>query len=158
METFGQRFKRIRTARGLGQVDIASVCKNNKGEELTEAAISEWERDLGKPTFDNLIASAIKMGVSIDELVFGTKVPSRSSSIDLKHLADCIEILEETLPHKHWKIKAKDRAMAIVRLYKETPIEGGLPTAKVLELLRPLKAKYEGDVAWKKGLKDRSKN
>lgn len=57
--------------------DIAEVCTNRDGDQLSRSAISQWEKvkedkdekEPARPSFFNLIAAARKIGASIDYLV-----------------------------------------------------------------------------------------
>jgi len=69
VSTFGSRLRKAREDAGLSQDDIAAVCRNRKGGELTRAAISYWETDTERPSFENLVAAAKKLRISIDYLV-----------------------------------------------------------------------------------------
>lgn len=75
MATFGVRLRKAREQAGLSQDELASVCKNRKGEGVSRTAVSYWESDTDKPSFENLVAIAHKLKVSIDYLVgFAPKV------------------------------------------------------------------------------------
>ena len=62
-ETFGQRFLRLRKARGLTQEDIAK--KLNIGAQ----AVSKWENDISSPDISLLPELASIFNVTIDELL-----------------------------------------------------------------------------------------
>lgn len=68
-ETFGSRLRRARETAKLSQDQLAAACKNRGGEGVTRSAVSYWESDKEKPSFDNLVAIAQKLNVSIDYLV-----------------------------------------------------------------------------------------
>ncbi len=82
--TFGSRFRKAREDAGLSQEDIAAVCRNRKGEELTRAAVSYWEKDKERPSFENLVAAAKRLNVSIDYLVGRTPEVSGISAEAVK--------------------------------------------------------------------------
>ena len=69
MSTFGARLKRARTAQGLKQRELASVCRSGQGKPATHSTVSQWEKGDTKPDFDNLLAIAKKLGVSVDWLL-----------------------------------------------------------------------------------------
>lgn len=60
---FAENLKRLRLARGIGQIELAKLIGVSKG------IISLWENGLREPTMTSLIALARFFGVSIDELV-----------------------------------------------------------------------------------------
>ena len=62
-ETFGQRFLRLRKARGLTQEDIA------KKLNISAQAVSKWENDISSPDISLLPELASIFNVTIDELL-----------------------------------------------------------------------------------------
>ena len=62
-ETFGQRFYRLRKARGLTQEDIA------KKLNISSQAISKWENDVSLPDISLLADIADMFNISTDELL-----------------------------------------------------------------------------------------
>jgi transcriptional regulator with XRE-family HTH domain len=143
VKTFGQRHREVRKQAGLTQEEIAAVCKNRDGTPLSGSAISGWENDKDRPSFDNLYATASKMGASVDYLMgLSDKRSAPIGRVDTGRLADVIEILEETLPHNRYPIPAQKRAEIIEKLYLLVSPDGQLPTAEVVKLIRPVKAKF----------------
>ena len=67
METFGQRFQRLRKAKKLTQEEIASKVN------LTPQSISKWETDLSAPDIMLLPKLAKILDVSLEELLTGEK-------------------------------------------------------------------------------------
>lgn len=147
-DTFGQRFRECRERAGLTQDQIAAVCKNKDGQEVSRSAISGWENDKDRPTYENLFQAASRMGASVDYMMGLSRSPEKSVlKIDFNHLKDCIEVVENYIPTSRYAISPEDMAKIIVRLYQEIPPDAKLPSAEVLKLIRPVKDKYydEGD-------------
>ncbi len=65
METFGQRFQKLRKSKNLTQEDIASKLN------ITPQSISKWENDLSAPDILVLPELAKILDVSLDELLTG---------------------------------------------------------------------------------------
>lgn len=78
-DVFAERFRQARRHAKLSQDDIAAVCRNRSGDQLSRAAIAQWEKPGGaRPNFYNLVAAARRIGASIDWLVGLTEVESAS--------------------------------------------------------------------------------
>lgn len=149
VKTFGQRFRAAREAAELSQDDIAEVCKNRDGKELSRAAVSYWESDAGKPTLENFLAAVKRMGTSADYLLglseTGPANKPKPISFVRDTLTECIEFIEEELPPIHYPLlPPKERAKLITDCYRKTMIHGEL-SAVVLKLVDPIKAKYGDD-------------
>lgn len=63
METFGQRFQRLRKEKNLTQEDIASKIG------ITAQSVSKWENDLSAPDISILLELADILGVSVEKLL-----------------------------------------------------------------------------------------
>ena len=63
METFGQRFQKLRKAKGLTQEDIAERIN------ISPQAVSKWENDLTSPDISVLVELSEILGVTLDELL-----------------------------------------------------------------------------------------
>lgn len=142
MKTFGQRLRQARNAAGLTQDDLAAVCKNKEGDGLTRSAVSNWEKDKDKPSFDNLVATIRRLGKHGDaNYLLGFSDDQGNivdrTAIDEAHLTDCIQLVEETLPPKRFPILAEKRAFLIRTLYERIPATGPLPRAEIVKLAGP---------------------
>lgn len=62
-ETFGQRFARLRKAKGLRQEDIADKIG------ISAQAVSKWENDISLPDISLLSELSDMLGASLDELL-----------------------------------------------------------------------------------------
>ena len=62
-ETFGQRFSRLRKAKGLTQDDVAMKVN------VSSQAVSKWENDINMPDIGILLNLGDMLGVSTDELL-----------------------------------------------------------------------------------------
>ncbi len=62
-ETFGQRFSRLRKAKGLTQDDVAAKVN------VSSQAVSKWENDINMPDIGILLNLGQMLGVSTDELL-----------------------------------------------------------------------------------------
>lgn len=71
MITFGQRFKKLKSAKGLTYTQIAQTL------DLKERTVKGYAADTIKPSFDALIALADYFDVSLDYLVGRSDEPKR---------------------------------------------------------------------------------
>ncbi len=62
METFGQRLKRLRIEKGIGQIELAKMIGVGK------SIISQWELDRCEPTLSKLVSLSRFFEVTIDYL------------------------------------------------------------------------------------------
>lgn len=72
MTTFGDRLRSARNALGLTQDELADRL------DVTKSALSAWENNREKPTFDKLPKIRAKLKISLDELVCA--VPANDSA------------------------------------------------------------------------------
>ena len=63
IETFGQRFTKLRKEKGLTQEDIANRVN------ISAQAVSKWENDISMPDITVLILLADIFDISLDELL-----------------------------------------------------------------------------------------
>ena len=89
-ETFGQRFLRLRKAKGFTQDDIA------KKVNISAQAVSKWENDISSPDISILVDLAEMLGVSVEELL-GREVsaPQVVEQKDLNKLVFRINVLSK---------------------------------------------------------------
>ena len=71
MLTFGENLKSLRKANKVTQKDVA------KSTEISERNYQDYEANVKKPGFDNLIALADYFDVSLDYLVGRSEDPKR---------------------------------------------------------------------------------
>lgn len=64
-EQIGQNLRRIRHKMGMTQVEFADWL------QISHPTLCNWERGKKKPQLDCLLEVAEKLGLSLDELVFG---------------------------------------------------------------------------------------
>ncbi len=60
---FGKNFKKLRLEVGLSQQEVA------KKLEICQSNISDWENDISRPEYENLIQISKIYGVSLYELL-----------------------------------------------------------------------------------------
>lgn len=65
--SFGERLRKLRTARGLKQEELAEAMG------ITRQTFSRWESDLFEPRLSDLLALAKILNVTLDELATGEK-------------------------------------------------------------------------------------
>jgi transcriptional regulator with XRE-family HTH domain len=144
-DVFAERLKQERTRAKLSQDDIADACVNRGGQPVTKQTVSLWEKPGGnKPSFENLVFLSKKLRVSIDYLVGLTdKKDSTTSSppIQAENLADVIRIFEEMIP-VDIRIPPLEKSRIIEGMYKRVRPDGTIPTAEVVELIKPIKDRY----------------
>lgn len=60
---FGENFRKIRKESGLTQKEVAKILN------LSQSNVSDWENDVSRPEYENLIALTHIYGVSLEELL-----------------------------------------------------------------------------------------
>jgi transcriptional regulator with XRE-family HTH domain len=89
-ESFGQRFLRLRKAKGLTQDDIA------KKVNISAQAVSKWENDISSPDISILTDLAEILGVRVEELLGKeVKIPEVVEHKDLNKLIFRINVLSK---------------------------------------------------------------
>ena len=71
---FGGRLRAVRRARGVSQERLGELLG------LSHAAVSRWEANESRPTFENLEGLHEHLGVSLDTLIFGNVGASPAES------------------------------------------------------------------------------
>ena len=155
METFGEKFRKARNRAGLSQDDVGAACKNNDGEPLSRSAISQWEHDEAKPTFDNLVAALKLLNASADEVLGLSRTENQQAgNVLLKtHLLMISRVVEKFLLRRY-PLTLDEKVTIIGRIYNTFPHSGKLSTAQVLQLMRP---QYEGIIHGRKHRKGNGK-
>lgn len=60
---FGENFRKIRKESGLTQKEVAKIL------HLSQSNVSDWENDVSRPEYENLIALTRIYDVSLEELL-----------------------------------------------------------------------------------------
>ena len=68
MNTFGDRLRAARTAKGYTQEELAELM------EVSKQSVSAWENNRETPSFERLARLRDSLGVALDELICGTAV------------------------------------------------------------------------------------
>ncbi len=80
MNTFGERLRQYRRARGLTQQELADLLG------VSNKSISRWESDGGYPDVPLLLPLARALGVSVDDLLDGEKPVRKLTRTDFQSL------------------------------------------------------------------------
>jgi transcriptional regulator with XRE-family HTH domain len=83
-ESFGEKFTRLRKAKGLTQEDIASSLN------VTSQAVSKWENDISFPDITLLVQISEIFGVSVDDLLGKESIISMVSAEARKDISKMI--------------------------------------------------------------------
>lgn len=143
-DVFAERFKQERKIANLTLDDIADVCKNRDGQSLSRAAVSMWEKQGGvRPSFENLVAAARKMNVSVDYLVGlidqKHRIEPTADPLSIENLTDCLTIFREMLPFPEFDISPRKQAEIIKKMMSLIRPDGTLRSADVISIIKPLK-------------------
>ena len=97
---FGERIRRLRLAHKWSQTQLALKL------HVTAGAVSQWENDITRPTFETLDALAEALGTTVPYLLGSTDNPHRPT---LKELS---EEFEEDLARemRYWSLDEAQRA------------------------------------------------
>ncbi len=68
-DSLGKKISTLRKSRAMTQMDLADLMN------VTDKAVSKWERDLARPDIDSLPKLAEALGVSLDELMSSHQKP-----------------------------------------------------------------------------------
>ena len=94
MKTFGARLKAFRLASGLTQEQIALEVGVSKG------AVSHWELNVTRPDMGALIVLRELLGVSLDELIVGSKADSGEFATLTSHEKQLLQWFRKLSPSK----------------------------------------------------------
>lgn len=83
-KTLGTMIAQLRKEQGMTQLELAE--KMN----VTDKAVSKWERDLSCPDINSLANLAAALGVSVDELMQFKNEASTAPKKDVKELIDTV--------------------------------------------------------------------
>ena len=87
-DSLGKKISTLRKSRGMTQLELAE--KMN----VTDKAVSKWERDLSRPDIDSLPKLAEALGLSVDDLM---RSHQRPASVATK-LGEIIRIILKAIP------------------------------------------------------------
>lgn len=79
-QTLGEMIATLRKEKSMTQIELASQMN------VTDKAVSKWERDLSCPDINSLPKLAEILGISIDDLMKGKASPTMNTSKKIKQL------------------------------------------------------------------------
>lgn len=108
-------------------------------------AVYKWRRD-GKITKENLLKLAEYTGRQPDYFLTGREAVNEPSARyddpEASRLAHVIALVETSVPLSQYrKTPAKERAQAIVKLYRMTTSDGSIPMDEAVRIIKRFKAK-----------------
>ncbi len=118
-QTLGQKIAELRKAKNLTQLELATQLN------ITDKAVSKWERDISCPDINTFPKLAEILGVSVDELIqsaaAGTEKKESGAVIDLVlktlPLAVCIGVLVLTaIDQLYWEDAVSLLGIAVLAL------------------------------------------
>ncbi|MDD3430092.1 MAG: helix-turn-helix transcriptional regulator [Oscillospiraceae bacterium] len=83
-KTLGIMISSLRKQKGMTQLELANLM------QVTDKAVSKWERDISCPDINALPKLAEILGVSVDELMQCKKEEENSPKSDVKGIIDTI--------------------------------------------------------------------
>lgn len=127
METFGQRFQRLRKAKGLTQEDVAEKLN------ISAQAVSKWENDLTSPDISVLAELSEMFGVTLDELL-GKEVSGKAEVLPPEQRRDVGKLLLKiTVDSEGDKIRV-NLPMALVKIFIDSGTE--MPNVNGKDMLK----------------------
>ena len=87
-DSLGKKISTLRKARGMTQLELAD--KMN----VTDKAVSKWERDLSRPDIDSLPKLAEALGLSVDDLMRSHQRPESTAT----KLGEIVRIILKAIP------------------------------------------------------------
>ncbi len=83
-KTMGMMISSLRREKNMTQLDLASLLN------VTDKAVSKWERDLSCPDIHSLPKLAESLGVSVDDLILCKKDMSIDTHRDMKKIISTV--------------------------------------------------------------------
>lgn len=87
-QTLGQKIAELRKSKNMTQLELASQLN------ITDKAVSKWERDISCPDINTFPKLAEILGVSVDELLQA----STAEKVDSDEKKDIIDLVLKVLP------------------------------------------------------------
>lgn len=118
-QTLGQKIAELRKAKNLTQLELATQLN------ITDKAVSKWERDISCPDINTFPKLAEILGVSVDELLQASTAPKENSKekdvIDmvLKAIPLALSIavtVLATIDQIHWEDAVSLLGLAVLAL------------------------------------------
>lgn len=110
--TFGQRFKELRTEKGLKQQELAEDFNKAYDYTFSKSSISQYENDKRKPETKALIDFASYFNVSIDYLIGNSDDRLKVNDVEFKNSDDVkdmfLEFVEDFFKDKNIDREKKD--------------------------------------------------
>ena len=86
-QTLGQKIAELRKAKNMTQLELANLLN------ITDKAVSKWERDISCPDINTFPKLAEILGVSVDELLQANDAVSKN-----KETKDIIDLVLKAVP------------------------------------------------------------
>ena len=84
-DNLGALIRKTRKEKNLTKEELA------KRLNVTSATISKWEKNIGKPSFSNLILITKELGLSFDELILGHEINKANKAKSETQLKDLLK-------------------------------------------------------------------
>lgn len=113
MNTFGDRLKKEREAKGLTQEELARAIG------VAVPTISEYESGKKMPRLNKIIILARKLGVSIDYLLGETDIKEPAHLVQRPKITDLREYIKSKYPTKDGKLISEEEARVYNKLFEK---------------------------------------